>query len=726
MPSPAVSWIPASNRAYDPCAEALEIPMTRSTLVVYAAVLAAVVSARVAGTANQSPVSRYGTWAAYGGTPDQIRYSTLTQIDRGNVKDLRVAWTYDSGESGGLQTQPIVVDGVLFAYTPSHKTVALRADTGALLWTFDAGIRGQGANRGLMYWTDGKSKRVFAAIDQYLYALDAVTGTPIDTFGREGRIDLRQDLGRDPEQQSVRLTSPGVVYKDLLIVGGRVAEGLPSSPGDIRAYSARTGELRWSFHTIPHPGEAGYETWSASSWRENGGANNWPGMALDEARGIVYVPTGSAAADFYGGNRVGDNLYANSLLALDAATGKRIWHFQFVRHDIWDRDPPSPPNLVTLRQNGTTIDAVAQSTKQGYVFVFDRTNGKPVYPIEYRKYPPSDVPGEVAADSQPLPTRPKPFARQVLSEQTLTTRTPEAAKWALSQLSTFRNEGPFVPLSVGRQTVIFPGFDGGAEWGGQAFDPETGVYYVNANDLAWTGGLAPVEDTTTGIGLYRQHCASCHRDDLQGTPPQIPTLVGVAGRRQRADVAATIRKGAGRMPGFPALPDAAVNAIVEYLATGDRTPTRGATIAPAQNYRFTGYRKFLDPDGYPAVAPPWGTLTAIVLNTGDTRWQIPLGEYPELVAQGLRNTGSENYGGPIVTAGGLVFIGATNFDRKFRAFDKRTGALLWETTLPFSGNATPATYEVDGRQYVAIAAGGGKGRAGSASGGVYVAFALPR
>ena len=703
--------------------------MNISRLAVLVVIASVTALATGMGTATQpTDTARYTTWSAYGGTPDQIRYSTLRQITRANVKQLAVAWTYDSGESGGLQTQPIVADGVLYGYTPTHKAFAVRADTGALLWTFDSGIRGQGANRGLMYWASGppaNDARVYSAVSNFLYALDAKTGKTIPTFGDNGRIDLRRDLGRDPEKQSVRLTSPGVVYKDLLIVGGRVSESLPASPGDIRAYSAKTGELRWSFHSIPHPGEAGYETWSKNSWQENGGANSWPGMALDEARGIVYVPTGSAAADFYGADRVGDNLYANSLIALNAETGKRIWHFQFVRHDIWDRDAPSPPNLITIRQNGRSIDAVAQSTKHGYVFVFDRMNGTPLFPIEYRKYPTSTVAGEVTAETQPIPTKPKPFARQTLTSATLTTRTPEAAKWALEQLATFKNDGLFVPLSVGAQTVIFPGFDGGAEWGGQAFDPETGLYYVNANDLAWTGGLAPAEDTRSGIGLYRQNCASCHRDDLEGTPPQIPTLVGIAQRRARGDVAGVIAKGAGRMPGFPALSQDAVNAIVDYLFTG---ANRAAGDAPpaATSYRFTGYKKFLDPEGYPAVAPPWGTLNAINLNTGELAWQIPLGEYPELAAKGLKNTGTENYGGPVVTAGGLVFIGATNFDRKFRAFDKATGEQLWEALLPFSGNGTPATYEIGGRQFVVIAAGGGKGAPGSTSGGVYVAFALPR
>ena len=670
-------------------------------------------------------------WPAYGGGPDQIRYSPLKQINTTNVARLAVAWTYDTGETGGLQTQPLVVDGVLYGYTPTHKTFALRAATGEKLWTFDSGIQGRGANRGLMYWSRANDQRVYAAVDQYLYALDARTGNPIPSFADGGRIDLRLGLGRDPTTQNVRLTSPGVVYNDLLIVGGRVGEGLPSSPGYIRAYDAKTGASRWTFHTIPHPGEQGYDTWSKDSWTYSGGANNWPGMALDQARGIVYVPTGSAAADFYGANRAGDNLYANCLLALDARTGRRIWHFQFVRHDIWDRDPPAPPSLVRVRRNGRWIDAVVQTTKQGFVFVFDRTDGTPLFPIEYQRYPASDVPGEIAADTQPLPTKPKPFSRQLLTEELLTTRTPEAHKWALEQFATFRNRGQFLPLAVGSPTVVFPGFDGGAEWGGSAIDPATAILYVNANDIAWTGALAPAAQGQNGRALYLQYCATCHRDDRTGTPPEIPSLGDVASRRWRAQLVDVIVKGAGRMPGFPAIGQPGVNAIVEYLVTGVAAPAPNpssttANAAPPMPYRFTGYNKFLDPEGYPAVAPPWGTLSAINLNTGDYAWQIPLGEYPELAAQGLKNTGTENYGGPVVTAGGLVFIGATNFDRKFHAFDKTTGALLWETTLPFGGNATPATYEAGGRQFVVIAAGGGKGKPGSPTGGVYVAFALPR
>jgi quinoprotein glucose dehydrogenase len=454
------------------------------------------------------------------------------------------------------------------------------------------------------------------------------------------------------------------------------------------------------------------------------------------------VPTGSAASDFYGADRFGDNLFANSLLALDAATGRRIWHFQVVRHDMWDRDLPSAPSLVTVRQNGRTIDAVAQATKHGFLFLFDRTNGQPIFPIEYQKFPASTVPGEVANGMQPLPTRPKPFARQLLTEDLLTNRTPEIHAWALEQFRTFRSAGQFVPLGVDRQTVVFPGYDGGAEFGGQAFDPQTGLYYVNANDLAWTGGLVPNTGGQSGQALYLQHCASCHLDDRRGTPPLTPSLVGIGDRRNFAEIASLIRTGSGRMSGFSALDQPALNAIVQYIITGQDAPAGGRGGAPAapqgrlggggpvdprinNDFRFTGYRKFLDPDGYPATAPPWGTLSAINLSSGEYAWQVPLGEYPALVEKGMKNTGSENYGGPVVTAGGLVFIAATNHDRKVRAFDKATGELLWEATMPSSSNATPAVYDVDGRQYIALAAGGGKSPTGG-PGGVYIAFALPR
>jgi quinoprotein glucose dehydrogenase len=665
-------------------------------------------------------------WSYYGGSPENDHYSSLKQINRSTVSGLAVAWSFDTGEEGGLQTSPLEVNGVLYGITPTQKVFALDAATGKLVWKFDSGIRGTQPDRGLAYWADGKDKRILVGVMNFVYALDAVTGTLVASFGKHGRIDLRDDLGRDPSTLSIYLTSPGVVYKDLFIVGGREPETLPAPPGDIRAYDVRTGKLRWSFHTIPHPGEFGYDTWPKDAWKTSGAANNWTGMSLDAKRGIVYVPTGSAAMDFYGADRLGDDLFADCVLALNAETGERIWHFQEVRHDIWDRDLPAPPALLTVKRNGKKVDAVAQTTKQGFVYLLDRANGKPLFPVEYKKFPASDVPGEVAAKEQPLPSKPVPYARQSISEDTLTMRTPEVHQWALERFRKFRSEGQFVPFSVGKDTVVFPGFDGGAEWGGPAVDRGSGIIYVNANEVAWTGALT--ENTGEGSvrSIYLNQCGVCHGEKMEGSPPAIPSLVGAVDRNTPAEVSAVIKNGKGRMQGFPNLTEEQVFALVNYISTGEsKELTSSGPVPVSMKYRFTGYHKFLDPDGYPAIVPPWGTLTAINLNTGEQAWKIPLGEYPELVAKGQNKTGSENYGGPVVTAGGLVFIGASNFDKKFRAFDKLTGKLLWETTLPFSGNATPITYQVDGRQFVVIAAGGGKDPR-SASGGVYVAFALSK
>ncbi|HTF23767.1 MAG TPA: PQQ-binding-like beta-propeller repeat protein [Candidatus Limnocylindria bacterium] len=678
-------------------------------------------------THNNEPGQEHRDWPAYGGAPENNHYSKLAQINRSNVKRLAVAWSFDTQEEGGLQTSPIIVEGVLYGITPTQKVFALDALTGRLLWKFDSGIRGTQPDRGLAYWANRKDKRILVGVMNFVYALDAATGKPIPSFGNGGRIDLRENLGREPaSSQSVDLTSPGIVYKDLIIFGGRNPETLPAPPGDIRAYDARTGGLRWSFHTIPHPGEFGYDTWPKNAWKTSGAANNWAGMALDSRRGIVYVPTGSAAFDFYGADRLGDDLFANCLIALNARTGRRIWHFQGVRHDLWDRDFPSPPALLTVMRDGKQIDAVAQTTKQGFVYLFDRAKGKPLFSIESRKYPPSTMPGEVAASEQPLPARPAPFARQLLTEDLLTVRTPEAHQWALEKFNQFRSEGQFIPFGVGKDTVIFPGFDGGGEWGGPAVDAEAGIIYINSNEMAWTGALSPNIGENSPRAIYMSQCSICHSENMTGSPPAMPSLIGVGERLTPVQIATAVKNGKGRMPGFPNLTEDQISALVSFLLSGESKELASSAQPPASMpYRFTGYHKFLDPEGYPGVAPPWGTLNAINLNTGEYVWKIPLGEYPELASKGQKNTGTENYGGPIITAGGLVFIGATNFDKKFRAFDKSTGELLWEATLPFSGNATPATYEVNGRQFVVIAAGGGKDPK-SHSGGVYVAFALPQ
>jgi quinoprotein glucose dehydrogenase len=655
-------------------------------------------------------------------------YSPLKQIHTRNAAQLVKAWQFDSGDEfkgSEIQCRPLVIDGVLYATTPKLRVVALDGATGKQLWSFDPfqgkPVTSKQRSRGFMHWNG----RLYFGAGHQLVALDRRTGQPVVEFGDNGRVDLRQGLGRDPETQRLQMTSPGVVYKDLLIVGFLTSEGLPSSPGDIRAYDARTGKLRWSFHTIPHPGEPGYDTWPQDGWQKLGGANSWPGMAIDEKRGLVFVPTGSAAFDFYGGNRPGDNLYANSLIALNAATGKRVWHFQFVKHDVWDRDLPTAPALVTVKRDGRVIDAVAQCTKSGHVFVFHRETGESLFPLETVKVPPSPADGEQLSPTQTLPLQPAPFARQQLTEDMLTRRTPEAHADALKRFRTFRSGPQFTPPGF-EGTVIFPGFDGGAEWGGQAYDPETGLLYINSNEMAWILRLIPQGDgarKSTSAQLYSRNCATCHREDRKGTPPEFPALLNLEGK----NVEEVIRKGAGRMPGFAFLGEAGVRALTEFLRTGDNKeielPAPRQSAGVQLKYRTDGYNKFLDADGYPAIAPPWGTLNAVNISTGEYAWRIPFGEFPELAAKGMRHTGTENYGGGVVTAGGLLFIGATNHDRKFHVFDKLTGKLLWETTLPAAGNATPVVYEVKGKQYVAIAAGGGK--SGAPSGGSYLAFALP-
>ena len=677
-------------------------------------------------------------WPAYNGDVTGDHFSPLEQITPANVQHLKEVWRFKAGADGGVQTNPLVVGRFLYGYSSTLQVFALDGATGKQLWQFDSGIVGRQPSRGLTYWSNDKESRLFAYIMNFLYALDPDTGKPIRGFGENGRLDMRKDLGSNFAQNTVALTTPGVLYKNLLILGFRAPETHPAPHGDIRAYDVRTGKLVWSFHTIPHPGEAGYKTWPTGAWKTAGAANNWCGMAVDEAKGIVYVPTGSAVSDFYGADRVGDDLYADTLLALNASTGKLLWHFQGVHHDIWDRDFPSAPALVTVTREGKTVEAVAQTTKQGFVFLFDRVSGKPLFPIEERPFPASDVPGEVASPTQPIPRLPAPFARQRLSEDMLTTRTPAAHAWAVEQFRSFQSDGLFVPLAIDKQTVVFPGFDGGGEWGGPAVDPRSGIIYINSNDLPWTGGLTPTEQGEPGAVTYQTQCALCHGGDLKGSPPAFPSLVGVHTRLSRRQLGEIIHNGKGRMPGSPNLRGTGLQQLLDFLDLPTGSPSDIPSSSPSQvhrelagsgtptdsGYHFTGYRKFLDPDGYPAVVAPWGTLNAIDLNTGRFLWKIPLGQYPELVTKGIPDTGSENYGGPVLTSSGILFIGATLYDRKLRAFEAKTGKLLWEADLPYAGTATPSTYMINGKQYVVIATSGARDMKGP-QGAAYVAFALP-
>ncbi len=686
------------------------------------------------GDVRRPPATGYEGWEAFGGGPDQIQYSRLDQIHPGNVAQLEVAWTYETGDEfrgSEIQCNPIVIDGLLYGSSPNGRVFALDAATGEEVWTRRLEVDGaplaeRSKNRGFMHWRDGDDSRIYAGARHLLYALDARTGEPVVGFGDNGAINLRSDLPERAGSLSISLRTPGVVHGDLLILGSAVSESLPSAPGYIRAYDARTGEWRWTFHTIPHPGEPGYESWPEDGWKTLGGANSWAGLTLDADRGLVYAGTGSAAFDFWGGNRPGDNLYANSLLCLRADSGELVWHHQFVRHDVWDMDVPTSPVLVTAMRGGKLVDAVSVSTKMSQVYVFDRETGESLFPLMEIETAQSDVAGEVLAGRQVVPVKPPPLGRQRLTEADLTTRTPEAHEAVLKRFRQVRSDGLFTPPSL-QGTIIFPGFDGGAEWGGQAFDPESGLLYVNVNEMAWIHRLVErgeLRGLVNGKRLYQRNCAACHLDDLSGTPPTFPALTELAMSSQ--EFGAVVRGGAGRMPAFPYLSPEAVEAIAGYVLRGEEGESFQSlpgSSAPDVPFTHDGYNRFLDPEGYPAISPPWGTLNAVNLDSGEIEWTVRLGEFPELTEQGIPPTGSENYGGPVVTSSGLLFIGATARDRKFRAFDKATGALLWETTLPAGGNATPAVYEVGGREFVAIAAGGGK--TGGISGGSYVAFALP-
>lgn len=686
-------------------------------------------------------------WPVYLGDKAGSHFSTLDQITPENVSRLEVAWTFNAGdatEQTQIQCNPLVIDGVLYGTTPRLKVFALDAATGKELWRFTP-AEPNGVNRGLAYWTNGDEKRILFGAGKWLHAIDAKTGKLFEDFGDKGRVDLSQGLDRDVTGLAIQANTPGVVYRDLIVMGMRLGEGpAPAAPGHIRAYNVRTGKLVWKFHTLPQPGEPGYETWPEDAYQRVGGVNVWTGMTVDEERGLVFCPVGSATFDFWGGDRVGDNLYANCLLVLDAATGKRVWHYQFVKHDIWDRDPPAPPNLLTVTRDGKEIPAVAQVTKSGHVFVFHRETGEPLFPIEEIMVPTSDLAGEVTAPTQRVPVKPKPFARQLFTAEEITNRTPEARRAVLERFARLRPHMMFQPPSR-EGTIIFPGFDGGAEWGGAAVDPH-GILYVNSNEMPWVLAMIDASGATSlGQQVYLQNCTGCHGANREGNvAASIPSLVGVEQRLTREETFEVVTKGRNVMPPWGFLSEAQRHAVVGFIRGEAESPAparsndqeekvseeQWTTYVSDQDkpgfreppFTHTGYNRFLDPDGYPAVRPPWGTLNAIDLNTGEYVWTTTLGELPELTAQGIPPTGTENYGGPVVTAGGVIFIGASK-DEHFRAFDRKTGRELWKTKLPAGGYATPSTYEVNGRQFVVIACGGGK--MGTKSGDAYVAFALP-
>jgi quinoprotein glucose dehydrogenase len=698
-----------------------------------AATIAALLCGIVAIRGTSAPVKvPYATWSDYGGGPDGLQYSGLKQIDKSNVNRLALAWNFPVPfSSSRFGFNPVIVDNVMYVLG-KDALIALDAVTGKQIWIHPTD--GPPTDRGINYWESKRrtDRRLIFAADSFLQEIDARTGITIPGFGNDGRVDLRVGLGRDPKTiPNIQTGTPGHVFENLIILGSATSEAWGSPPGDLRAYDVHTGKMAWIFHTVPHPGELGYETWPKDAWKYVGGTNTWGEMAVDQKRGIGYFPIGSPTYDFYGADRVGANLFGDCLLALDLRTGKRLWHYQVVHHDLWDYDPATGPKLLTVRHNGKLVDIVAQAGKTGYLYVFNRVTGEPLWPIQERPVPKSEVPGEESWPTQPIPTNPPSFARQKFTVEDLSPYLDPAEKEVFrQQLMEADNQGIYTPPSHTRRYVQVPGDDGGSNWGNGAADPETGILYLRSGDmpqlkkkLTLKAPLRTIQGGTPaqlGRVLYPQLCEGCHGPDRKGVAN--PKDIGVDKFKK------IVMTGEGEMPGFTDLTPQFLDGLTAYVADPKSAdgplPAQGALSGggggggdrmppPPGQVRYYGayHGGMMAANGLPAVAPPWTTLTAYDLNEGIIKWQIPLGVAPGLAAKGIKDTGAvkvtlaANRNGPVVTAGGLIFIGTWS-DRTLRAFDKDTGKILWEKELEANPEGVPSIYEIGGREYIVFCASG--------------------
>lgn len=703
---------------------------------------------------SDKPVNINRTWSVYKADGEGTAYSILDQVNLENVNQLELAWTHKFNDApqgsrgGNSESNPIIIDGVMYTMSARHRIYALNATTGAEIWSFDPfdGKAGGGVGRGVTYYEDGDDKRIMFTGGDQLFSVNAATGQLITSFGNGGKVSMNVGMRGEPDKISVIPTTPGTIFQDLYIIGNEVSELYGAEPGHIRAYNVKTGALVWTFHTVPQPGEVGYESWPKDAWKYVGGANSWGGITVDDKRGMVFLATGSPTYDYYGKDRIGDNLFGNSVVALDARTGKYRWHFQTVHHDLWDYDLPAAPNLITVVHNGKKIDAVAQTSKLGYIYTFNRETGEPLWPIEERPVPASDIPGEVAAKTQPFPTKPKPYSRQVITEADIANYSQASHDTLMKRFKSFRYEGPFTPPSI-QGTFMMPGSRGGSSWGGGAVDPTKGIIYVKSNDSPEIATMKKVVKETAdlskfaqGKALYMTYCVACHMPDKNGDESGNPSLVGIENRMSREDALNKIKRGGGKMPSFASVISGKEEGIISFLFEKEPAATRPgreqnflkeiqannaankiADIKEDDQYlNLTAYGQFTDNERRQGIKPPFGQLHAINLNTGEFEWTITLGNQPESQLPGAPETGASGSAGPLVTKGGLLFIGGTR-DRMLRAFDQKTGKKVWEYTLPAVANANPSTYWANGKQYIAISVAGDAANPA----GYVMSFALP-